>query len=88
MATKEECDKFAAELLQRFDAMTAWAITHWPRPDLPLMASDFEESRKELSVILGPKLEADGKTARAGAPQDSGSADSGQYIDMNPMPWP
>lgn len=81
MASKEECEQFAAELLQRFEAMTAWATTHWPRRDFPLMASDFAESRKELSLILGPKLEA-------GAPSGGDSTDAGQYIDLNPMPWP
>lgn len=56
MASKEECDRYADELTRRFDDLMQWAITHWPRKDFPLMRSDFDASRRELSEILGPKL--------------------------------
>lgn len=56
MASKEECDRYADELTRRFDHLMQWAITHWPRKDFPLMRSDFDASRRELSEILGPKL--------------------------------
>lgn len=82
MANKVASDQFAAELTRRFEEMTQWAIGHWPYPNFPLMESDFAESRREISGILGAKLDA----GNQGPPP--GPDDSGQYIDMNPMPWP
>jgi hypothetical protein len=82
MASKEECDRYAEELAHRFDDLTRWAIANWPDKNLPLLTSDFAESRRELSTILGSKLqEIQGETR----PNVDGSA---QYIDMNPAPWP
>lgn len=84
MASKAECDQYAAELTKRFDELTRWAIEHWPKKEFPLLDSDFRESRREIGQILGPKL-GDGEEA-SGPP--ASDRDSGQYIDMNPMPWP
>lgn len=84
MASKAECDKYAAELAQRFDEMTRWAIENWPKKEFPLLDSDFTESRREIGQILGPKLGDGGESDRI-PPSDK---DSGQYRDMNPMPWP
>jgi hypothetical protein len=82
MASKEECDRYAAMLAQRFEEFTNWAITNWPNKECPLLQSDFTQSRKELSDILGPKLSAGESTPRDAPPND------GQYRDVTPMPWP
>lgn len=84
MASKAECDKYAAELAQRFEELTRWAITNWPNKEFPLLDSDFSESRRELGQILGPKL-GDGGTSNEPSSQDQ---NSGQFIDTKPMPWP
>ncbi|HEY8607429.1 MAG TPA: hypothetical protein VIM12_10000 [Noviherbaspirillum sp.] len=84
MASKEECDHFAAQLAQRFEEYTKWALTNWPNKEFPLLPSDFDRSRQELSDILGPKLAA-GETRR---PDDGSSPEDGQYRDVTPMPWP
>jgi hypothetical protein len=84
MASKEECDRYAAQLAQRFEEYTKWAIANWPNEEFPLLASDFAQSRQELSDILGPKLAA-GETRR---PDQDDNAGDGQYRDVNPMPWP
>ncbi len=83
MATKQECDKYAAELVQRFEDLTRWAIANWPNRDSPLLSSDFNESRREIGRIAGPKL-GDGSPPDADVPD----RETQQYIDMNPMPWP
>lgn len=84
MATKVECDKYAAELAQRFEELTMWAIEKWPKPEFPLLQSDFSESRKEIGQILGPKL---GEGSEGGT-TSPGNDEPNQYVDMNPMPWP
>jgi len=84
MTDKDASDQFAAELTRRFEDLTQWAISHWPYRNFPLMESDFAESRREISVILGRKLDA----GKQGKPPGKDPDDSGQYIDMNPMPWP
>lgn len=84
MASKAEYDKYAAELTQRFDELTRWAIENWPKREFPLLDSDFSASRRELGEILGPKLGDAGDENPPSPPDD----ESGQFIDMNPMPWP
>jgi hypothetical protein len=84
MASKEECDKYAAELTQRFEELTRWAISNWPRKDFPLLASDFSDSRREIGNIIGPKL-GDGDES---VPASGSGKDAAPFIDMNPMPWP
>jgi hypothetical protein len=84
MASKEECDKYAAELTRRFDEMVRWALANWPKQSYKLVSSDFSESRREISRIVGAKL---------GDPEDGGDISaagkkSAPYLDMNPMPWP
>lgn len=81
MASKEQLDRYAEELVRRFDELTRWAIENWPNRDFPLMQSDFAESRRELSNIVGPKL---GEGNPDTPPQD----DQREYIDQNPTPWP
>lgn len=83
MASKQECDDYAARLTQRFDAYVQWAIDNWPNKEFPLLESDFAESRRELGEILGPKLSKGEQQPSGGAPDDSG-----QYRDVTPMPWP
>lgn len=84
MATKEQLDRFADELVQRFDELTKWAIENWPNRDFPLMQSDFAESRRELSKIVGPKLGEGNPDDPAEPPQ----GEQREYIDQNPTPWP
>ncbi|MBI1891703.1 MAG: hypothetical protein HYS18_13715 [Burkholderiales bacterium] len=83
MATKEECDRYAAEAARRFDDFIRWAIINWPHKNFPLVSSDFADSRRELSAILGSKLH-DGQSF----PSSDRKGDDAQYIDMNPSPWP
>ena len=98
MATKEECDRYAAELTHRFDELVQWAMSNWPKPEFPLLSSDFSESRREISQIVGPKL-GDGdsgdsdNSGHSGAtppetPRPAFGGDDGQYRDVTPMPWP
>lgn len=84
MASKEDCDKYAAEMAQRFEELTNWAMTNWPHKDFPLLQSDFDASRKEIGAILGSKL-GDGQT-NAAVPEPAQNGP--QYVDMNPAPWP
>lgn len=84
MASKEECDHYAAQLAQRFEEYTKWAIENWPNKEFPLLASDFGRSREELSDILGPKLAA-GESRR---PDQGDAPDEGQFRNVSPMPWP
>lgn len=84
MASKEECDRYAAELTRRFEELTKWAIANWPRKDFPLLDSDFREARREIGEIVGPKLgEGETNNTAPGIPSNSG-----QFRDVNPMPWP
>lgn len=84
MATKEECDRYAAELTRRFEELTRWAIVNWPKREFPLLLSDFSESRREIGGIIGPKL-------GEGEPNDSASGSNKEpapFIEVTPMPWP
>jgi hypothetical protein len=83
MASKEECDRYAVELAQRFENLTQWAISNWPNKEFPLLESDFSASRKELGEILGPKLSS-GETSPS-SPLDD---EAGQYRNVTPAPWP
>ena len=85
MASKEQLDRYAADLVARFEDLTRWAIANWPRDDFPLMQSDFKEARREISLIIGPKL-GDPDPPAAHEPQRG--PDNRQYADMNPAPWP
>jgi len=90
MASKVECDQYAVDLMKRFDELTQWAIAHWPRQDFPLLQSDFDAARREIGEILGPKLgDGDGE-AQPPEQQNLLPPDKhgGQYIGVNPMPWP
>jgi hypothetical protein len=84
MASKQECDQYAAELTERFEQLTQWAMENWPNKEFPLLRSDFTESRKELAQIAGPKL---GDCDTDTSPPAKGD-DAPPFIDMNPMPWP
>ena len=85
MATKEQCDTYAAELNQRFEAFTRWASEHWPNRESPLMASDFSASRRELDLLCGARLYGADRSNDSAAGADDPSA---QYLPVNPMPWP
>ena len=86
MASKEECDRYAAELTHRFDEFVKWALSNWPKPEFPLLLSDFTASRREISQIVGPKL-GDGDESDTGPRPAFGNGDA-QFRDVNPMPWP
>jgi len=77
-------------LTQRFDELVHWAMTNWPKPEFPLLSSDFSESRREISQIVGPKLgDADADDSPTETPRPAfGGEDDGQYRDVTPMPWP
>jgi hypothetical protein len=85
MADKETCDLYAIEVAQRFAAFVSWAKEHWPDQNSPLFDSDFDNSRKEVELILGARLEA--CLADSSSSSVAGQ-DSPQYVDMNPTPWP
>lgn len=86
MASKEQCDKYATELTERFEQLTQWAIENWPKKEFPLLRSDFAASRKEMAQIIGPNL------GECNTDEDTSAAaqrnDSAPFVDMNPMPWP
>jgi hypothetical protein len=84
MASKEQLDRYASELVTRFEDLTRWAITNWPRSEFPLMQSDFANARKEISRIIGPKL-GDGDAQSSLSRHEP---ENRQYVDMNPAPWP
>jgi hypothetical protein len=86
MASKEECDQYAVELTRRFDALVTWALSNWPKQEFPLLSSDFSESRREISQIVGPKL-GDGDESGPERQPAFGGEDR-QFRDVNPMPWP
>ena len=83
MANKEECDEYAAELTRRFDEYVKWAIANWPKSEFPLLSSDFNASRREISQIAGQKLDESETSGSSPA-----SRNAGQFRDVNPMPWP
>jgi hypothetical protein len=86
MADKEECDRYASELVRRFEEFTLWAQDNWPIATAPLLPSDFDEARKELQVILGERLQQGQEQDTATeAPPNDGSV---QYVNINPAPWP
>ncbi|MGN6389926.1 MAG: hypothetical protein ACTHL1_10470 [Burkholderiaceae bacterium] len=84
MPTKDDYDRYAAELVRRFEDFTTWAIEHWPDPESPLMDSDFAASRKEIAGLVGPRLGGGHTDADPGAKAD----DSTQFVNVTPMPWP
>lgn len=84
MATKEQCDRYATEMAHRFEDLVKWAIETWPNKDTPLLSSDFSESRKEIGLILGPRL----SEGRTDLPEFPGDDDSAQYVQTTPAPWP
>lgn len=87
MSDKETRDRFAKEMARRFDEFTAWAIEHWPVKSFPLMQSDFVESGKEISEILGSRLAVD-EDAGGGNGNTTQSEYEPQYVSVTPMPWP
>jgi hypothetical protein len=84
MASKHECDQYAAELNARFEQLTKWAIENWPKREFPLLSSDFIQSRREISEIVGPKL-GDCCDQETSSHKDG---DTARVVMMNPMPWP
>ena len=86
MASKEECDRYAEELTRRFDELVQWAMANWPKPEFPLLSSDFTQARREISEIVGPKL-GDAEI-QDDTPRPAFGGDDNQYRDVTPMPWP
>lgn len=86
MAGKEEYDRYAQELARRFEEFTQWAQDNWPVRTAPLLASDFDDSRRELQEILGEKLQqGQEQDVNTESPPNDGSI---QYVNINPAPWP
>ncbi|MDB5855684.1 MAG: hypothetical protein JWR22_3725 [Herminiimonas sp.] len=83
MADKETYDRYAIEMAQRFAAFVTWAKENWPDQNFPLLDSDFDNSRKEIRLLLGERLESCQQDASSNAGQDAT-----QYIDVTPSPWP
>lgn len=79
--SSDEASQYADELTRRFEEFTSWAISNWPQKNYPLLPSDFTESRREISVILGQRLH-EGESLPS--PDQGGP----QYLDVNPTPWP
>lgn len=77
----DDASRYADELIRRFDEFTNWAINNWPQKNYPLLPSDFADSRREISVILGKRLH-EGESL---PPPEQGGP---QYLDVNPSPWP
>jgi len=88
MSDKETRDRFAKEMMRRFDELTAWAVENWPVKSFPLMQSDFVESGKEISEILGSKLARDEDAGDDNASSVTKSELEPQYVSVTPMPWP
>lgn len=94
MASKEEHDRYAAELTRRFEEFTRWAISNWPDKRFPLVESDFRAARRELAEIAGPKLgEGDPEPVERGNAGRENTApgipiDAQQFVDVTPAPWP
>lgn len=84
MASKEECDRFADEMAHRFEDLVQWAIENWPNKNTPLLSSDFSESRKEIGLILGPRL----TEARTDLPELPDEGNATPYVQTTPAPWP
>ena len=95
MPTKQECDAYAIAAVEQFDAFVNWAVTHWPDHQARLSAADFSAGRRELSALLGARLDAAAEeadksigTQTSGSPSVGPSDASEQYVNMNPAPWP
>lgn len=86
MATKSECDQYAAEFTRRFEELTRWAIFNWPKKEFPLLESDFSASRREIASIVGPKLGEGEPDSESRAPAIQKETE--QYREVTPMPWP
>ena len=84
MATKIECDQFAAEFNRRFEALIEWAGQQWPEKNQPLSPEEFVASRREIALLLGARLHAQPPADSGPAPSDGGE----QYVNVAPAPWP
>lgn len=84
MATTQECEQFAAEFNQRFEALITWAGLHWPEKNQPLGPEDFTASRREVALLLGARLRAQPSPDAGPTPSDGGE----QYVNVAPAPWP
>lgn len=83
MTTKDDYDRFAAEMVRRFEDFTTWAKENWPDTQSPLLDSDFASMRKEIAEMVGPRL-GDSYGENAPEPADHTT----QYVNVTPMPWP
>lgn len=88
MANNQDCDQYATQLARRFEDFTKWAIENWPVKDVPLIDSDFSESRRELQHILGERLHEADVSENPSSEMQSKNDGSIQYVNSNPAPWP
>jgi len=84
MTSKEERTQFAADLKQKFEALTTWAIEQCPDQALPLSRSDFDVARKEIERIATGRSDIGERNADVPEPSEDGP----QYVNVNPAPWP
>lgn len=83
MTGKDERAQFLAELKQRFEGLTTWAIEAWPDRDKPLSRADFDIARKALLDIV-ERDDIGDRNAAVPEPAEDGP----QYRNVNPAPWP
>ena len=95
MSTKQDCDAYAVAVVEKFDAFVSWAIEHWPDQQARLTTDDFRAGRRELSALLGARLDGAAQTQEnsvgkqtTGSPSVGPSDASEQYVNVNPAPWP
>lgn len=88
MSTKDDYDRFAAEMVRRFEDFVSWSKENWPDRQAPLLDSDFIAARKEIGEMVGPRL-GDGQRPANGEINAASPVDDGaQYVQVTPMPWP
>ncbi|HEY4541723.1 MAG TPA: hypothetical protein VIG66_05040 [Noviherbaspirillum sp.] len=85
---KAEYDRYAAELNERFESFVEWAMNNWPRPNYPLMPSDFDAARRVVAEIAGPKLGEPDAAKDVPDPPGLQPERKSPFRDTNPMPWP
>jgi hypothetical protein len=84
MADTEDTAQFGAEMKQRFEEFTSWAIEHWPDKSHPLSRTDFDAARKQISILADGRQDIGDKNAEIPEPSEDGP----QYVNVNPAPWP
>lgn len=87
---QQQRDDFAAQASERYDALISWMIDQWPQQSDPLVLADFVAGKREMGLLLGAKLNANGEYGRPGAEvgEKTKEVHTGQYLPITPAPWP